>query len=77
MNHQNFEAAKKLVDTRGEAYFRDAVKDVESALQDLYGHKEVSTLQLSATFRRGDLIQKLLALPLTQKQELAGRETSA
>ena len=77
LNHQNFEAAKKLVDTRGEAYFRDAVKDVESALQDLYGHKEVSTLQLSATFRRGDLIQKLLALPLTQKQELAGRETSA
>lgn len=64
LNHQTFEVAKKLVDDKGEAYFRHSVSDVEAALKDLYGQKEVSTLQLSATFRRGDLIQKLLALPL-------------
>lgn len=64
LNHQTFTAAKKLVDDRGETYFRGAVLDVEMALKDLYGQKGVSTLQLSATFRRGDLIQKLLALPL-------------
>lgn len=64
LNHQNFAAAKKLVDEQGEAYFRSAVSEVESALQDLYGQKEISALQLSATFRRGDLIQKLIALPL-------------
>ena len=77
LNHQSFEEAKRLVDERAEAYFRTAVTEVEMALQDLYGHKEVSTLQLSATFRRGDLIQKLLNLPLTQGQELAKGETQA
>ncbi|MFN7726668.1 MAG: AIPR family protein [Rubrivivax sp.] len=64
LNHQTFDAAKKLVDEKGERYFRDSTLDVEAALKDLYGEKAVSTLQLSATFRRGDLIQKLLALPL-------------
>lgn len=65
LNHRTFAEAKKLVDTKGESYFRAAVLDVEVALQDLYGLKEISTLQLSATFRRGDLIQKLLNQPLT------------
>ncbi len=64
LTHQTFDAAKKLVDEKGEAYFRASVVDVELALKDLYGQKEVSTLQLSATFRRGDLIQKLRDLPL-------------
>lgn len=65
LNHQNFAVAKKLVDEHGETYFRSAVTEVEAALQDLYGLQEISALQLSATFRRGDLIQKLVALPLT------------
>jgi len=64
LNHQTFDAAKKLVEEKGEDYFRASVADVELALKDLYGQKEVSTLQLSATFRRGDLIQKLRELPL-------------
>lgn len=64
LTHQTFDAAKKLVDEKSEAYFRASVVDVELALKDLYGQKEVSTLQLSATFRRGDLIQKLRDLPL-------------
>jgi hypothetical protein len=32
------------------------------ALSDLYGEKAISTLQLSATFRRADTIQRLLML---------------
>lgn len=64
LTHHTFDAAKKLVDEKGETYFRASVEDVELALKDLYGQKEVSTLQLSATFRRGDLIQKLRDLPL-------------
>lgn len=67
LTHQSFNSAKNLLEARGEIYFRAAVDDVELALRDLYGQKEVSTLQLSATFRRGDLIQKLLALPLTRE----------
>ncbi len=62
INHQCFEQAKQLIEERGESYFRAATTDVEVALQALYGDKEISTLQLSATFRRGDLIQKLLEL---------------
>lgn len=64
LDHRSFDAARKLIDERGERYFSAAVTDIESALHTLYGRKEVSTLQLSATFRRGDLIQMLLELPV-------------
>ena len=64
IQHPCFEPARKLIDERGERYFHLAVSDIESALNDLYGQKPVSTLQLSATFRRGDLIQMLLELPV-------------
>ena len=62
--HPHFDEAKRLIEQRGESYFQKSVQDIGLALSDLYGEKEVSTLQLSATFRRGDLIQKLLALPV-------------
>jgi hypothetical protein len=37
---------------------------MELALKFVYRQKQVSTLQLSATFKRGDFIQKLLNLSL-------------
>ena len=37
-------------------------KDVDQALKALYGAQEVSLQQLSATFRRGDLIGRLRAI---------------
>ncbi|HET9646358.1 MAG TPA: AIPR family protein [Burkholderiaceae bacterium] len=64
VSHLCFPEAQKLVEEDGESYFKKSVDDIQVALADLYGDKEVSPLQLSATFRRGDLIQKLLALPL-------------
>ncbi len=64
VNHLCFIQAQQLIEERGESYFRDSVSDIEVALKNLYRDEQVSTLQLSATFRRGDLIQKLLALPL-------------
>lgn len=64
LSHKNFSAAKELVENRGNAYFAAASRDVESALYSLYGGNEVSLQQLSATFRRGDLIETL------QKQDL-------
>jgi hypothetical protein len=64
VSHQCFPLAQKFVEDHGESYFMESVGDIQAALKDLYGDKPVSTLQLSATFRRGDLIQKLLALPL-------------
>jgi hypothetical protein len=64
VTHLCFSTAQQLIEERGGAYFSQSVGDIQAALKDLYGEKAVSTLQLSATFRRGDLIQKLLALPL-------------
>jgi hypothetical protein len=59
INHRNFEDANQLINQNGENYFNDSVRDVQEALQALYGNQEISLQQLSATFRRGDLIEKL------------------
>lgn len=59
ISHQNFQSAQQLIDKNGEAYFNDSVQDIQKALKDLYGGQETSLQQLSATFRRGDLISKL------------------
>jgi hypothetical protein len=59
INHCNFEDANQLINQNGENYFNDSVRDVQQALQALYGSQEISLQQLSATFRRGDLIEKL------------------
>jgi hypothetical protein len=59
VSHQNFQAAHQLIEQKGEAYFNTSVQDIKQALQDLYGGQDVSLQQLSATFRRGDLIDQL------------------
>lgn len=59
LDHRNFQQAKTLIDTQGEDYFRQSSNDIEKALQALYGKQEISMQQLSATFRRGDLIDRL------------------
>lgn len=59
VNHQNFHNAHQLIEKNGEAYFNASVQDVQKALQALYGAQDISLQQLSATFRRGDLIEKL------------------
>lgn len=64
INHRNFQNANQLVDQNGEAYFNASVQDVQQALQELYGEQEISLQQLSATFRRGDLIEKLQHLEI-------------
>jgi hypothetical protein len=59
LNHRNFEHARKLIETRGDAYFEDAIHAVENALRALYKDENISLQRLSATFRREDLIEKL------------------
>jgi AIPR protein len=59
LDHRNFSAAKGLIDERGESYFSGAVQDVQTALETLYGEQDISMQQLSATFRRGDLFNRL------------------
>ncbi len=59
ISHQNFQSAQMLIDQNGENYFNASLQDIKQALQDLYGEQEISLQQLSATFRRGDLISRL------------------
>ena len=62
LDHASFSQAKQLIEEQGEAYFNASVQDVDQALKALYGGQEVSLQQLSATFRRGDLIDRLKAI---------------
>lgn len=64
LQHTHFAAARQHIEAHGEVWFRAATGDVQTALTELYGERDISTLQLSATFRRGDLIHRLRALPL-------------
>lgn len=62
LDHRNFLEGMNLVEEHGETWFREAVGDVEQALKGLYGGQDPSLQQLSATFRRGDLIERLKQL---------------
>jgi hypothetical protein len=64
LDHRNFSAAQQLIEKDGESYFTAAVQDVEQALAGLYGPQEISMQQLSATFRRGDLMGRLSEISL-------------
>ena len=64
LDHRNFTQAKALIEQNGESYFVASVQDVKQALNGLYGEQEVSLQQLSATFRRGDLISRLQTIPI-------------
>lgn len=59
LTHRNFAATKAIIEEKGDAFFNHAVQDIANALAALYGQRELSAQQLSATFRRGDLIEKL------------------
>ncbi|MBF0145838.1 MAG: AIPR family protein [Magnetococcales bacterium] len=59
LDHRNFIRAKELIDANGEQYFQDSSRDIDQSLRELYGDREISMQQLSATFRRGDLIGRL------------------
>lgn len=65
LDHRNFAAALRLMEQDGKRYFESSSGDVRLALAELYGPKEISLQQLSATFRRGDLIQRLLEMDLS------------
>ncbi len=59
LDHRTFAKAMEAIDARAEDYFSMSCRDIEAALKNLYGEQEISVQQLSATFRRGDLIEKL------------------
>jgi hypothetical protein len=63
LDHRKFAEAQSLIQTKGDSYFDQAIVAIGEALQNLYGSSPKSLQQLSATFRRGDLIQYLTNSP--------------
>jgi hypothetical protein len=59
LDHRIFPQAQRLIETRGDAYFDQATASLTEAIRKLYGDQTVPLLRLSATFRRGDLLQYL------------------
>jgi hypothetical protein len=59
IDHRTFDAARELIETKGDEYFDSSIATLQVALSKLYGGQPVSLQRLSATFRRGDLFQYL------------------
>lgn len=64
LDHVRFQAAQNLLTQNGEKYYRQALAEVEAAIGRLYGQQQISLQRLSATFRRGDLLEELARGPL-------------
>jgi hypothetical protein len=62
INHKNLEQLIKLLEQNVADLINEAATLLEKALTEIYGERQVSLQQLSATFRRGDLLE---FLPIT------------
>lgn len=59
VSHRNFSSLIQAFDEGQARYHADAVRQIAEALRDCYGDRNISLQQLSATFRRGDLLEML------------------
>lgn len=59
VSHRNFQEMLRKFEGDQAGYHANAVQDVKDALTACYGDREISLQQLSATFRRGDLLETL------------------
>ena len=61
LDHRNFEQARNLVEQESDNYLSRAEKQITEALDLLFKERERTLQRLSATFRRADLVDTLLA----------------
>lgn len=59
IDHRNFRLLAETLLHRKEIYLQDAFGQIKVALAKLYKEHDISLQQLSATFRRGDLLENL------------------
>lgn len=59
VSHRNFPELLQRLQSNKAGYHTKAIKQVTESLKTCYGDREVSLQQLSATFRRGDLLEML------------------
>ena len=59
VSHRNVQRLLQAFEDNQAQYHADAIQSLEDALKICYGERDVSLQQLSATFRRGDLLEML------------------
>jgi len=59
VSHLNFKDIHDTFEEQKLEYHLKSINDISIALKEFYGEREISLQQLSATFRRGDLIEML------------------
>ncbi len=59
ISHRNIQGLLQALEDKQDQYYADAIQSLENALKACYGDRAVSLQQLSATFRRGDLLEML------------------
>jgi hypothetical protein len=59
LDHRNFQKARELFEEKSTDYFAQAEQDIESALKPIFQNRDRTLQRLSATFRRGDLVERL------------------
>lgn len=62
VSHRNFQKLLQTFEEQKMQYHQAAINAIKKALIACYGKREVSLQQLSATFRRGDLLEMLNAM---------------
>jgi hypothetical protein len=65
ITHKNFHMLVTSFEESQNELYTNVIKVIKNGLEKLYGNRTVSLQQLSATFRRGDLLEYLSPLPLT------------
>lgn len=60
VSHRNFQQLADALDANKVTYHKEAVTMISDTLKAFYGDRDISLQQLSATFRRGDLLEMLL-----------------
>lgn len=63
VNHRNFQAIVDKFQADSKKYHNSAIECIKKALVSCYGERKISLQQLSATFRRGDLLEMLDVIP--------------
>ena len=59
LSHRNFAEVKKRLALNAMKFHKQACNRIKQALRACYGDRNISLQQLSATFRRGDLLEML------------------
>lgn len=56
IDHRTLDSLLSLYEEKKDSFYQEATQAIQSALNACYGNREISLQQLSATFRRGDLL---------------------